>query len=338
MLGPLVLADVVLDPVKLIVIPTPHPLEPLHLPRLQFLEILLAKMDPTKLITHCRNLDILLRLFHPDLALPHRLLEHRLVGLSDPADAEVHPRPHLLDLDAREPLAGPLRADEVHAQAQDRRGAGIVAGRSVAAAALVVGRDDDDVLQALDVDLVCAGRGGVAAEEVGQHALGQGELVGDGGLEGGAGEDEHGPQADGELLGLELAYAAEGLAVEVELEHVEHLVAEGAGEGDCVGALLGGGAEDEDGGVVLLREELERGGVLEGVDGVLLRELLGEGLAEGVELREGILGDLGAGGAAEEEGDFGVFGGFGLFLLQGALGAGVAGFAVLTLDLRGGGR
>ncbi len=40
-------------------------------------------------------------------------------------------------------------------------------------------------------------------------------------------------------------------------------------------ALLAGRAEDEQRGVVLLAEELEGGGILEGVDLVLLGELLG---------------------------------------------------------------
>jgi hypothetical protein len=43
-----------------------------------------------------------------------------------------------------------------------------------------------------------------------------------------------------------------------------------------VWALLAGGAEDDEGGVVLLAEELEGGGILEWVDLVLLGELLGE--------------------------------------------------------------
>ena len=41
-------------------------------------------------------------------------------------------------------------------------------------------------------------------------------------------------------------------------------------------AFLARGAEDEEGGVVLLGEELERGGVFEGMDFVFLGEFLGE--------------------------------------------------------------
>jgi hypothetical protein len=63
------------------------------------------------------------------------------------------------------------------------------------------------------------------------------------------------PRAHGHLLGLELGYAPEGLAVEVELKHVEDLVVEGAGEGDAVWALLAAAAEEEQTAVVLFREK-----------------------------------------------------------------------------------
>lgn len=47
-------------------------------------------------------------------------------------------------------------------------------------------------------------------------------------------------------------------------------------------ALLGVRAEDEERGVVFLREEFEAAGVFEGVDGVFLGEADGEGALEGV--------------------------------------------------------
>lgn len=96
--------------------------------------------------------------------------------------------------------------------------------------------------------------------------------------------------ANGNLLGLELGDAAEGLRVEVELQHVEHLVVEGTGEGDGMGPLLAAGAEEDERRVVLLGEEGQGAGILEGMDGVLLVEALGVGLAQGVEILHGILG------------------------------------------------
>lgn len=63
------------------------------------------------------------------------------------------------------------------------------------------------------------------------------------------------PRAYGHLLGLELGYAPEGLAVEVELKHVEDLVVEGACEGDAVRAFLAAAAEEKQAAVVLFREE-----------------------------------------------------------------------------------
>lgn len=64
------------------------------------------------------------------------------------------------------------------------------------------------------------------------------------------------------------------------------------------------------------------------MDGVFLCEFLGEGLAQGKEVGEGVLGDLGAGGAAEEEDGLGVLDGFWGAFLEGPLGAGVARFSV----------
>lgn len=272
-------------------------------------------MDAAKLVTHRVGRDVLLGALLQTLGLLHRLLEHRFVRLTHATDAEVHAGPHLLHLDAGELLPAALGLDEVDAEV-DR-------GLHVAVAGVLVGGDGDDVLQALDVDLV----GGLALEEIQEHALCKRVLVGDGALKGGAGEEDHGPQADGAFLGLELGHGAEALGVEAELEHVEDLVAERADERQVVRALLLAAAEDEEAGVVLLGEELERGGVLERVDGVLLGELLGEGLAEGVELVEGVLDDLGAAGAAEEEACLGVLDSLGFALLERPLGAGITGFS-----------
>jgi len=57
-------------------------------------------------------------------------------------------------------------------------------------------------------------------------------------------------------------------------------------------AFLGCRAKDEHRGVVFLGEELERGSIFERMDFVFLRELLGEGDTQLVEVCEGILGDL----------------------------------------------
>jgi hypothetical protein len=50
---------------------------------------------------------------------------------------------------------------------------------------------------------------------------------------------------------------AEGVGVDVELEHVEDLVGEGSGEGQAVRALLGMEGEHDERSVVLEGEELE---------------------------------------------------------------------------------
>lgn len=74
-------------------------------------------------------------------------------------------------------------------------------------------------------------------------------------------------------------------------------------------------------------EELERGGVFEGVDGVFLVKADGEGLFEAVEVGEEATDEGGGGAAFEEERRFGVFGCEGGAFGEGAGGAGGFGFA-----------
>ena len=85
--------------------------------------------------------------------------------------------------------------------------------------------------------------------------------------------------------------------------------------------------EDEQTGVIFLREEFERGGVGEGVDVVFLGEADAVGAFEGVEVGEEGGDQGGAGGTAEEESRFGVFGREGLAGFEGASGAGGFGFS-----------
>ena len=85
--------------------------------------------------------------------------------------------------------------------------------------------------------------------------------------------------------------------------------------------------EEEQTGIVLLREEFERGGVGERVDVIFLGEADAVGAFEGVEVGKEGGGQRGAGGAAEEEGGFVVFGREGLARFEGAGGAGGFGFS-----------
>src|SRR3954453_10723298 len=84
------------------------PLQTLHLPRMQRLEVLLPDVDAPNLVANNIGLDVLLRprleLLGPLERLPHR----RLVRLADAPDPKVYPRAHLLDLDPRQLLAAPL--------------------------------------------------------------------------------------------------------------------------------------------------------------------------------------------------------------------------------------
>lgn len=269
-------------------------------------------MHTAELVAHGIRGDVLPALLIVATRLPHGVLPRSLVRLLHTADAEVETWAHLLDLDPGQTLAAALGADQVGPEADG--------GLGVPPARLLLGGHGDDVLQALDVDLVQR----LAPEEVEEEALGERVLVGDGALERRAGEQQHGPQPDGELLGPELRDGAEALGVKVQLQHVEDLGRKGADKGQRVRALLARAAKDEQAGVVLLREELERRRVLEGVDGVLLCELLGERLAHGVQLRQGVLHYLRAGGAAEEEARLGVLNGLGLALLERPLGPGIA--------------
>jgi hypothetical protein len=245
-----------------LVVHIPGSLETLHLSGLELAEVLSAQVYSAELVTHGVGRHVLLSPLLVGPGLLHGLLPHGLLGLLDSAHSKVHAGTHLLDLDSRHLLAAALGGDEVDSEVDD--------GLVVLADGLL-GGDGDHVLQTLDVNLV----GALALEEVEEEALGLGVLVGDGAVKGGSGKDNHGAQADGELAALELVNLAVALGVEVELEHVEGLVAKEADHGQGVRALLGAAAKDHEGGVVLLGEELERGGVLEGVDGVLLGELLG---------------------------------------------------------------
>lgn len=92
-------------------------------------------------------------------------------------------------------------------------------------------------------------------------------------------------------------------------------------------AFLAAGAEYQEGSVVLLGEELERGGVVEGVDGVLLGELFCERDTQLVQVCKCVLGYLRAGCAAEEECGFGVLDCLWGFFVECAFGARVAWFA-----------
>jgi len=74
--------------------------------------------------------------------------------------------------------------------------------------------------------------------------------------------------------------------------------------------LLARAAEDEDASVIFLREEFETGGVFKGMDFVLLGEFLGKGDTKLVEIGQGILGNLRAGGTTQEEGSLGFLDGF----------------------------
>lgn len=93
-------------------------------------------------------------------------------------------------------------------------------------------------------------------------------------------------------------------------------------------ALLGGAPKDQKRSVVLFGEELERGGVLEGVDRVLFCEFLGQRLAQLEEVVQGVLDDLRASGTTEEKNGFGVLDGLRCALCEGALGAGITRFAI----------
>lgn len=245
----------------------PAAFQALHLPRLQIAQVLLAEMHTTQLVTHGVSRNVLLGPVLEAAGLLHGGLEHVLLGLLHAAKTEVHPGTHLLDLDTGELLAAALGADEVDAQADG--------GLCVALPDVVLGGDGHNVLQALGVNLVR----GIALEEVNEHALGERKLIRHGALKRRASKEHHRPQAHGKLLRLELRHGAERFGIEVQLQHVEDLVPKGADESDGMGPLLLAAAKDEEAGVVLVGEELERGRVLKGVDGVLLCEFLGERLA-----------------------------------------------------------
>lgn len=285
----------------------PASLQALHLPQLQFAEILLAQVHSADLVTHRVGGDVLLGPLLEAAGLLHGFLEHRLVGLSDAAEAEVHSGSNLLDLDSGELLSASSCLDGVDSQV-DR-------GLDLFTAGLLLCADGHDVLKSFHVNLVC----GLAFEEVQEHALGESVLVGDGALESSSGEKKHGLQTNGKLLGLELRNRSEALRVKSQLQHIQNLETKSSHKRQGVRALLLAASKDHQAGVVLLGEELEGSGISEGVDGVLLSELLGERLTHLVEVVQGILDNLRAGCAAEEEAGLGILDRFGLTLLESSL-------------------
>ena len=86
--------------------------------------------------------------------------------------------------------------------------------------------------------------------------------------------------------------------------------------------------EDEEGGVVLEGEKLERGGIVEGVDVVLLGEALDEGSLEGREVGGSELENLRSLLAGDEESRLGVLVLLRLACLDSARGASVLGLAI----------
>lgn len=88
-------------------------------------------------------------------------------------------------------------------------------------------------------------------------------------------------------------------------------------------AFLAVRAEDEERGVVFLREEFEAAGVFEGMDGVLLGEADGEGPFERVKVGDEMVEQVGGAGAFQEESRLRVFVRLGLTLFERTLGAGV---------------
>jgi hypothetical protein len=308
-------------------------LETLHLPRLHSAQILLTHMDLTRLVTHAIGIDVLLGPRLRALWFLQRRLHHIRVCKLLSSEPEVDTRAHFFDLDARQFLARALRADEVEAQfdfwARHRVGGFLRA-------------DADEVLQALNVDLL----GVLALEEVDEQALCERVFGLVGVFKDGTVEGHEGLQADGGLLVFELLECPEGVGVDVELEHVEELVREGACERHAVRALLRVQGEHEEGGVVLEGEELEgygllglsgwysigcrnrrTGSIVERVDVVLLGEPLAEGSLQCAQVGNGKLEDLRGPLAGDEEGRLRVLVLLRLALRHCALCAGILGFS-----------
>lgn len=282
-------------------------LQTLHLAELQLAKILLAQMHAANLVAHRISCDVLLGALLGAARLLQGLLEHRLIGLPDSADTEIHARTDLLNLDAGETLTGSLGADGIDTQ--------VNGGLNIAFASAILCANGDDVLETFDVNLVA----GLALEEIKEHALRKGEFVADRALKGSTSEQDHRPQANGEFLRFKLSNGTEALWVEVELKHVKNLVTKGANKSQGVRALLLAATKNEETGVVLFGEKLERGGIVKGMDGVLLGELLSERLAHLMKIIESILDYLRACCSAEEEAHLGILVCLWFALLEGSL-------------------
>lgn len=229
---------------------------------------------------------------------------------------QTHIKPLSTHLNPGQLLPTPLCLNQVHPQMYRRL--------SALRIGTLLSSQHHHILQPFDINLI---RRALAAKEIRQHALGDRVLILHSTLPRRARKHHHRPQANGRLLALELLQHAKTLRIQVQLQHVEDFPAKGPRKRETVGTLFRAAAKDEKRGIVFFRKEFERRGVFKGVDGVLFGEFLGEGLAQGKEVGEGVLGDLRAGGAAEEEDGFGVLDGFWGALLEGPLGAGITRFS-----------
>lgn len=106
-----------------------------------------------------------------------------------------------------------------------------------------------------------------------------------------------------------------------------------ARNGHAVWALFGVQGQHEERGVVLEGEELERSGIVKGMDVVLLGEALDKRALEGAQVGDGQLEDLRRPLARHEERRLGVLRLLRLALGHGALGAGILGFSAVAVSI-----
>lgn len=205
---------------------SPRTLQSLHLARLQVAKVLLAHVDLARLVAHDVGVDVLLCALLGALWLLERLLHHVWVGEHFPSEAEVHARAHFLDFDAGKFLATALGAQEIETEFYFRVREGVGG---------FYGGDGDQVLETFDVDFGCV----LAFEEVDEQGLGQCVFCLRGVFEDCAVETYQWLEANRRFLVLELLQRAEGFGVDVELQHIQHLVRECARDCQAVRTLLG---------------------------------------------------------------------------------------------------
>ena len=201
-------------------------------------------MNASNLITHDICANVLLRPFLTRLRPPQRFFQHTFISILHSTNPKVHPRTHLLNLYSWQFLSAPLRPNQVNSQMYN--------WFCLLSIHAIPRTNRYNILQTLNIDLVCW----LSLEEVRKEALCESILIADRTLKRCSRKQQHRFQSNGALLVLKLAQRPKALRVQIQLQHIQHLMLKRPGHGDRMRAFLRCWSEEQDRSIILLAEEL----------------------------------------------------------------------------------